>query len=213
MTQYIERSQPPVVQIIQPAPPSAPTPAPQRNESAPPVWPPPGYALVPVGQLNLAQRDALYDELHRTESRLDALRAEEPRLGASIAFMAIGYGGTLIASAIALSAFAAAEDIEHDRWQLKSDEVDYDINGDGRVNQRDERILRRTAYGFTATAGVALLTGIISNIRLVSHIDERKRVRRERILLTERRGRIRRQLDYGAYAGGQQFSLSLYGRY
>jgi hypothetical protein len=210
-----------VLRLVEPTPQyAAPVAYYSRVQLAPqPAWPaqPQGYVLVPIAQqapaATGAGRDELYDDLHRTETRLDALEDEPVSLGGPITFMILGYGGTLIASAVALSSYSAAEDIKHARWSDQNSGFDYDVNNDGRVNHSDERTLRHTAYGFAATTGLCLLVGIASTIRLASRISERKALQSERAELHARRASIRRQLDFGVSPSAQQLAFSVQGRY
>jgi len=232
--QYVQPAQQPVVQYVQPAPQYVQPvqqpavqyvqPAPQYVQPVSPYtqtpngWPapPPGYAYVPITQLSpgvQAQRNELYDELHRTETRLGELEGQSLRLGAPITFMVLGYGTMLLSSVVALSSFSAAEDIQHHRWNHRGSDLEYDTNYDGKVNKRDEHEFRQRAYGFTALAGLGLVVGTISTFRLVSKIHTRRELRSERASLTEKRKRLRSELDYGVGATPQSMQFTLQGRY
>jgi hypothetical protein len=233
VVQYVQPPQQQVVQYLQQPPQYVVQPsqaAPQNTWPAPPpgygyaplAWQPPqGLTLQPPQSLawqqphnDVAGRDALYDELHETEMRLDATQGKSIRLGAPITFMILGYGTTLIFSAVALSSLAAAEDIENDRTLYgERDPYDYDNNGDGRVDAKDEESFRNTARATAAVAGVGLLTGLISTIRLVHKVGERKKLRRERASLIAKRTSLRRQLDYGVGGSPEHLTFNVNGRF
>jgi hypothetical protein len=198
---------------------AAPTPAAVAGapKYLPTCAPIPGYAYVPVAQPpsddQIVERDQLYDQLDRTEMRLEDMEREPPSLGGSITMMVIGYGTMVVSSMVALAAFSSAEDIQNHPWNSDKDALYYDVNDDKKVDQHDEKHFRNVAYGFTAAAGVGLLMGIASTVRFSTRMTERTAWRNERASLKSQRARLRRELDYGVNVTAQQVQLGVQGHY
>ena len=210
----------------------APPPAPAAASSAQPYPvapgyppPPPGYAYAPIPSplltpADVARRDMLHAELMRVEAQLAQVDAKRKGIGGPIAQTAVGLGGTLVFSAIALSAFAGAEAIQHRNYHHCNGYGDYDncyddldVNDSGVVNHKDELALRRTAYAFTGLAAVGLAVGVSGMIRLARRSAERKAVKAERRGLLEQRNSLRQQLDYGVNLAPGQLQLGVQGKF
>lgn len=156
----------------------------------------------------------LYTELSRVESRLSEVDRERKGIGGPIAQMVLGYGGTLLFSAIALGCFGAAEAIQHDDYhRVERDGRNLDYNDSGVVNHKDELAFRRTAYVFTGLSAAALALGISGTIRLTRNASERRAFRVERKSLAQRRASLRKQLEYGANVAPGQLQLRMQGRF
>lgn len=163
----------------------------------------------------------LHAELMRVEAQLAQVDAKRKGIGGPIAQTAVGLGSTLVLSVIALSAFGAAEAIQHrdynhcdsryDRYDHCYD--DLDVNGSGVVNEKDELTLRRTAYATTGLAAVGLAVGITGVVRLARRNAERRAVKAERKGLVEQRNNLRQQLDYGVNVAPGQLQLGVQGKF
>lgn len=220
-----------------PQPSYAPQPAPQAPPPAVYVPPsgypalPPGYTYAPVPQVptpaEAARRDQLYSELLRVDTRIAELDRTRVGLGGPIAMMGFGYGALLFSSAVALSAYAAAEAVERGDYYYDDEDDHYhhhdhdgryhaddlDANNDGYVDHRDERRYRKLAYGFTGVAAVGLTAGIIGTVRLKKRIAERRQQGAERKRLVNERENLRKQLDYGVGVMPQSLQLNIQGHF
>jgi hypothetical protein len=218
-----------------PQPSYAPAPAPQAPPAAayvpPPGYPapPPGYTYAPVPQVpspaEAARRDQLYSELLRVDTRLAEIERARAGLAGPIAMVGFGYGALLFSSAVALSAYAAAEAVEHGDYYYDDEDDhghhhhngfhadDLDANDDGYVDHRDERRFRRLAYGFTGVAAFGLTAGIIGTVKLTKRIAERRRQGAERKRLLKERENLRNQLDYGVGVMPHSLQLNVQGHF
>lgn len=211
----------PPAQYAQPsyAPPTYVTPQ-QPVYTLPPL--PPGYTYVPAPTTganqsalspgDIARREQLYRELYKVESRLDQLQREQIHTGGPITMMIIGYGATLIATGVALSAYDYAEQVERDGdgdWY----DSELDANDDGEIDARDENRFRKTARISAAVAAGTLTLGILSTARLVKRVNARRAQRVEMNDLAQQRQNLRQQLDYGAAMLPGQASFTLRGKF
>jgi hypothetical protein len=169
---------------------------------------------------DVARRDMLHAELARVEAQLAQVEAKRQGIGGPVAQTAVGLGGTLLFSAIALGAYGAAEAIQnrnycHHRDYDRYDDCydDLDINESGVVNQKDEDAFRRTAYAFTGLAAVGLAVGISGVIRLARRTGERRAVKSERKNLLDQRANLKKQLDYGVNLAPGQLQLGVSGKF
>ncbi len=188
--------------------------------------PPPGYTYAPLPPAvltpaDIARRDMVHAELMRVEAHLAQVDAKRQDIGGPIAQTAVGLGSTLVLSVIALSAFGAAEAIQHrdyrhcDRYGNDYNHCydDLDVNDSGVVNEKDELTLRRTAYATTGLAAVALAVGITGVVRLARRNTERRAVKAERKGLIEQRNNLRQQLDYGVNVAPGQLQMGVQGKF
>lgn len=218
---------PPAVQYapaIYPAAPAAPTAQPYPIAPGYPP-PPPGYTYAPLPSplltpADVARRDMLHAELMRVEAQLAQVDAKRKGIGGPIAQTAIGLGSTLVLSVVALSAFGAAEAIQHRDYHHCDGYNDHDncyddldVNGSGVVNHKDELTLRRTAYATTGLAAVGLAVGITGMVRLARRNAERRSVKAERRGLIEQRNSLKQQLDYGVNLAPGQLQLGVSGKF
>ncbi|MFT3927022.1 MAG: hypothetical protein QM778_31035 [Myxococcales bacterium] len=169
--------------------------------NCPPASVPPGYMLVPVVPASLrpqappAELPLLASQLAGVNRQIGLLRADRQSLGGPITLMTLGYGGMLVSSTVALSAYAAAES--------HSEPIDH----------HDQTTLRYTAYAFTGLAAASLLFGLSGTMRLIRHIDHNRDLNARLKPLMVKRASLLRQLNYAALPGPHQLQATLGGRF
>ncbi len=154
---------------------------------------PPGYMLVPAAttlHLDAAtERAIVTSEIAITDSQLGQLQRERKSLAGPILGMTLGYGGMVLSSGVALSAYGAAE------------------------AGHDEHTMRRVAYAFAGVAAAGLLLGVSGTARLVRRARHNRALSAEMKALNVKRAQLLRRLEYGATPGPGALEVALRGRF
>lgn len=179
--------------------------------AAPASAPPTAYAPLPP---RLPPVPGNRTELDAVNQRLYVLQRERSQygIGGPIAMTAVGYGGALLFSLVAVTGLATAEAIENNDVD-RDDFEDFDSNDDGRLDERDERDARRVARVAAGFAAVSLGLGIGGTVLLVKRLAKRREHAPEIRDLRERRRELLRSVSYGANLGPSELTLSLSGRF
>ena len=149
-------------------------------------------------------------ELRAIDIELGQLEAERRKAGimGPIAMTAAGFGSAVGLSALAISAFAVAENIADGDL-----DYDYDLNDDGFVDERDEDRARTVARIAAGVGSVGLAAGIGGTVWLARRLAKRSQYSPDIRGLRERRRELLYELRYGANLDADSMALTVSGRF
>lgn len=190
--------------------------------------PPPayGYGYMPPPLLP-EQRYAMSSELAAIDARVQAIRVQrsQHRIGGSIATMIVGYAAAGLATAVGLLQWRVAREIKNGDFSAYNNrqstgpygyywgDEEYDVNNDGRVDNRDYKRARRISRAGAAFTFMGLGVGIWGTVRLLRQIDKRRETAPELEQLRSRRSELLRALQYGGGYSMGAWQLSLSGKF
>jgi hypothetical protein len=155
-------------------------------------------------------------ELASVDARIASVAAARARhgLGGPIAMTASGCGTALVFSTVALIQWSIANDIEDGRFYEDGyDRDNYDLNGDGFIDEHDERRARRGARTLGALSILGLGVGVGGSVFLARRMAARRKFSPELDSLRARRGELLHHLQYGGALSRDALRFTLSGRF
>jgi len=184
---------------------------------------PPGYAYVPaplppLPQTQLApvdgpRREKLYARLQEVSTKMDGLERQRVSVGGPIVAMVLGFGSTVVATIVGLTAAESARQIKRGGYESTPYDSGLDFNDDGDVDRSDRKNWVRTARVGAGLSAAGFLVGLAGSASLQSAREARRKNQKQLAKLHEEHTSIRYQLDYGAQVSSNQLGVAVRSRF